>query len=70
MTSVNNSANSTQKSPDTMNRLNHIHHALANISGGLVLAVVKRKLSRTETLEWIKTLRSVAKELEGIVNGK
>jgi len=52
------------------NRLNHIHHDLNHISGGMVYAITKRKLSRKETLVWVKTLRELAKELEEIANGK
>ena len=52
------------------NRLNHIHHDLNHISGGMVYAITKRKLSRKETLGWVKMLRALAKELEEIANGK
>jgi hypothetical protein len=69
---------STQKaSPDPNNfiggntgvagRLNHIHHDLNHISGGLVLRMTRRNLSKVETLEWCKTLRRLADELEAIV---
>jgi hypothetical protein len=48
-------------------KLNHIHHDLNHISGGMVLCITKRNLSRMETLEWVKTLRRLANELEEIV---
>jgi hypothetical protein len=48
-------------------KLNRIHHDLNHVSGGMVLRITKRSLSRIETLEWIATLRRLANELEGIV---
>jgi len=52
------------------NRLNHIHHDINHISGSMVYAITKRRLSRKETLGWVKTFRAVANELEEIANGK
>jgi hypothetical protein len=52
------------------NRINHIHHDLNHISGGMVYCITKRRLSRKETLGWVKMLRAMAKELEEIANGK
>jgi hypothetical protein len=49
-------------------RLNHIHHDLNYISGGLVHCMTKRKLYKQETLGWCITLRRLADELEGIAN--
>lgn len=51
-------------------KLNHIHHDLNHISGGLVLAIVKRKLFRGETLKWVKDLRRLADELESIIHAQ
>ena len=48
-------------------KLNHIHHDLNHISGGLVLRMTQHKLYKAETLEWCKTLRRLADELEAIV---
>jgi len=52
------------------NRINHIHHDLNHISGGMVYAITKRRLIRSETLGWVKMLRALANELEEIANGK
>ena len=61
------SATSTPTQPDIMSKLNHIHHGLNQISGGLVSVMTKHKLSRAETLEWARTLHQLAKQLEAIV---
>jgi hypothetical protein len=50
-----------------LNRLNHIHHDLNWISGGLILRITKRSLSKSETLQWVKILRELADQLEAIV---
>jgi hypothetical protein len=48
-------------------KLNHIHHDLNHISGGLVLRMTRHKLFKQETLDWCTTLRRLADELEAIV---
>jgi hypothetical protein len=52
------------------NRINHIHHNLNHISGGMVYAITKRRLIKSETLEWARMMRAMADELEEIANGK
>jgi hypothetical protein len=71
MKSARSSASSTQKPLEektgVIGKLNRIHHDINWISGGLVLRITKRTLSRQETLEWVKMLRKLADDLEAIV---
>ena len=49
-------------------KLNRIHHDLNHISGGLVQRIVRRNLSKKETLEWAATLHRLADDLEAVVS--
>jgi len=56
-----------QRSAATLNKLNKIHHAINYVSGGLVLAIVKRNLSKAETKQWVQQLRQAADDLEAVI---
>lgn len=49
---------------------NRWHHALAQITGGLVLRMVKHALSKSELKEHAKVLRQVADEMERFAAGE
>jgi hypothetical protein len=45
-------------------QVNLWHHDLCQVTGGLVLAIPKRRLSRNLLYEWAALLRRVADEFE------
>jgi hypothetical protein len=46
------------------------HHNLRFVSGGLVIAMGAKVLSRRDLNEWVKMLREIADEMEAFAKGK